>query len=197
MSSPFAATLQNIVNLTVRSGETGEELFSFEDHNDISDDLLAANGYVYIAPIRETAAPYCFLLKDGPDWASFVWDRRNPWAPYCATPNNLYNGGYDATADPHWRPKAWSFAGDRHRLFFQWTKLADDLTVKALGLTGWDSTVPNFPNSCGIVEDTPGVFVPQSLIILPTAITVKGRKGGTQVPDILEVSYYLSVVGVN
>ena len=191
------ATLQNIVQVAVRSGETGKTLFEFENHNDISDDLLACGKFIYMAPTRSEAYPYCFLLKDGTDWDTFTWDRKNPWAPYCATLNNIYNGDYDATANPHWVTKSWSFINNRHKLFFQWTKLADDLNVRAFGLTGWDPNVPNFPASQGIVSSAAWVFVPQTLVILPSAVLVKGRKGGTQTPDILEISYYLSAVGVN
>ena len=194
MSTPI---LENIAQVKVRSGETGEVLFEVEQHNDISDDLLACGRFIYTAPTRNEAYPYCFLLKDGADWDTFTWDRKNPWAPYCATLNNIYDGGYDTTANPHWVPKSWSFVDNRHKLFFQWTKLADDMSVRAFGLTGWDNAAPNFPASQGIVSSAPGVFVPQTLVILPSAALVKGRKGGTQTPDILEISYYLSAVGVN
>ena len=196
--------LKNTVQLLLRSGDTGEELFRYEDHNDISDDITVFARRLYAATRNLGAAgnPYCFLLKDGPDWTGFTWDRKNPQAPYCAAANNLYNGAYDTNADPHWTSRVagatWNATEKRHKLFFTWTKLAEDLSVKALGLTGWDDHwIPNFPVCMGIDTSKTTVFVPQTLITLPAPILVRGRRGGTQIPDILEVSYYLSAVGVN
>ena len=193
----LALRFDNQIELTVRSGETGEVLHQVQEHNDISDDFLASTKLTLFMDLKNQSAPYCFLLKDGPAWGGFSWDRKNPWAPYCATLNNKYGTIYDTTADPHWKSRNYSYVEGRHRLFFQWTKLADDITVRALGLTGLDRWVPNYPESCGIVASSPSVFVPQTLVVLPSPITVHGRRGGSQIPDILEVSYFLSLVGVN
>lgn len=197
-----AVTFKNTVQLVVRSGDTGEELFRHEDHNAISDDMLANAQNIYLYG-EIGLLPACFLLKDGPAWSGFTWDPRNPWAPYCATVNNLYGGSFDVTADPHWKLQlsaaaTWVPAELRHKLFYTWTKLADDLSVRALGLTGWGwGEVTGGTVSLGLATSQATVFVPQSLIILPTPVLVRGRKAGTQIPDILEVSYYLSAVGVN
>lgn len=186
----------NEISLTVRDGETGEVRHQLTQHNDISDDMLASGRNIYVNDFIEDPRPYCFLLRDGADWSGFTWNRKNPWAPYCYVPNNLYGGSFDAIANPHWRAQSGcSAAGGRWRLFYQWTQLADDLQLKALGLTGWDSAYP--AATYGMVTDAWSVIVPQSLIVLPTPVLVRGRKGGTQLQDILEISYYLSVVGVN
>jgi hypothetical protein len=41
------------------------------------------------------------------------------------------------------------------------------------------------------------IFVPETLVILPSAILVHGRDGGLGTPDILQITYTLSVVGVS
>ena len=193
-----ALRFDNTVDLVIRAGDTGEVLQGVSTHNDISDDLLGSGRHIYANDIVNESRPYCFILRDGPDWSGFTWNRKNPWAPYCFVPNNLYNGAFDATANPHWRAQSsCALVNGRWRLFYQWTQLADDIQLKALGLTGWDGGVANVPNCYGMVTNAWSVVVPQTLIILPTPILVRGRKGGTQVQDILEISYYLSVVGVN
>ena len=195
-----ALEFKNEIVLRVTNGETGALRDEVRLHNDISDDVLAWVRNIYLnagGDAGGTGYPACFLLPDGADWATFSWDRTNPWAPYCYSLNSLYQGVNDATADQHWGKHTWTFDGVRHRLWFRWTKLADDLQLKALGLTGWDSSVDNFPTSCGLASGVPTVFTPQTLVVLPTSMLVRGRKNGTQVPDTLEISYYMSLVGVS
>lgn len=189
---------ENVVHLQVRAGDTGAVLAEHEAHNDISDDMMCSGRQIYLTDEVDDPMPYCFLLKDGPLWTGFTWNQRNPWAPYCYVPNNLYNGVADASANPHWAPHArGTFVNGRWKLFYQWTQLADDLQLKAIGLTGWDNDHTSYAQRWGCITNAWSVITPQSLITLPTPILVRGRKGGSQVQDILEISYYLSVVGVN
>ena len=195
-----AVDFKNDITIRVLSGETGKVLDEAHAHNDISDDLLAwcrviyGNGY---ANASGAGCPCCFFLPDGPLWNGFIWDRSNPWAPYCYSMNNLYQGEVDATAEPHWANHKWNWDGSRHRLWFRWTKLADDVQLKALGLTAWNPWVDQWAQGYGVVNGQPTVFIPQTLVVLPSSILVRGRKNGTQIPDTLEISYYLSIVGVN
>jgi len=193
---------KNEVVLRVISGDTGKVSAESRIHNDISDDVLgwATNIYLNggaVASGNGTGYPACFLLPDGPDWATFSWDRTNPWAPYCYSLNSLYQGVNDGSADQHWAKHVWSFDGARHKLSFRWTRLADDFQLKGLGLTAWDPYTSDFPGGYGLVSGAPSVFVPQTLVTLPTSLLIKGRKGGDQTPDTLEISYYMSLVGVN
>lgn len=193
-----ALKFENEVQITLRDSRTGDVISEHTTHNDISDDILVSGRNIYSNDCVNDVRPYCFLLRDGAAWSGFTWDRKNPWAPYTYSPNNLYGGGFDATANPHWKAyTSLTTVGGRWKLFYQWTQLADDLQLKALGLTGWDSDQTSIPNRAGCITNAWSVFTPHTLIVLPTPILVKGRKGGTQVQDILEISYYLSVVGVN
>ena len=191
-----ALTFDNKATIRLRCGQTGEIKAETEVHNDISDEMLASANMIYLNSYMNNYPPICCLFPDGPLWASFTWDRTNPWCPYMYTLNNTYQGNVDATANSHYAGPNWTFDGTRHRLWYQWTKLADDFQLKAIGLTAWDAWVAQFPQCYGM-QAQPVVFHPQSLVVLPTSFTIKGRKGGLQVPDTLEISYYLSLVGVN
>ena len=194
-----AIDFKNEIQITVRSGETGKVLHEIDTHNDISDDMLAAEYHTYFNAKGNTGTPWCFLLQDGPLWSGFTWDRTNPWAPYCYSQNNLYQGVADTSADMRYAGNTWTWdaASKRHKFWFRWTKLADDITLRAFGLTGWNSFVEQWPQCYGIQNNAPVVFCPQSLVVLPTPILIHGRKAGSQIPDTLELSYYLSLVGVN
>lgn len=203
-------SFDNEVEVTVRSGKTGEVAYRYEGCNSISDDILGPYGRIYFTPmLATTAAPYCFILPDGSQWTSFTFDRQNPWAPYCATANN----SVDPDSEPQWAQRQ-SVGGytaptntvtGKHKLFFEWGiagGLPFDFQLRAIGLTGWqnsgytggDITAYNFGVS---VADQPSVIVPQTLLILPSAVTVHGRNGGSGTPDILQISYFLSVVGTS
>jgi hypothetical protein len=204
----------NTFVLTVRSGETGEILCKQEGHNDISDDFLCGRGHIFTNHYLANAFPWCFLLPDGSAWAGFVWDRTNPWAPYCTTANNLG----DINADALYKSKIDTGCSltvpfdtgnpvNKWKLFYRWSNLPIDLQLKAFGLTGWQDNPPNFifgmPAQSGDPSGTPKqtTFLPQTLVTLPAAILVRGRNVSVpnavaaQTPDILEITYYLSIVG--
>jgi hypothetical protein len=207
----------NSIELIVRSGETGEEKAVYKD-NAISDDFLVTAGKIYgnnsLSSFSFHNQPTCFLLPDDPipgpssPWA--LWTlatggtlpRLDPWAPYCYSLNNVG----DATADELWKPKGSgspgytapsSATGFRHKLFYTWSQLPFNIQLKAVGLTDMQ---PEYYNeyAMGLVGNgLPAIFVPQALVVLPQSILVHGRLGGTQTPDILEISYFLSVVGAS
>jgi len=125
----------------------------------------------------------------GPAWSGFTFDRRNPWAPYCATLNN----SMDAAADPLYAGHAAAVqVGTKWKYFYRWTKLPKDLSLKAVGLIGLEGD----PRVAGAYNGKPTIFNPLTLLILPQPMPVKGRNGGAQTPDVLEVSYYVGLVGV-
>lgn len=195
---------ENEVMITVRSGNTGELLTEWSGENAISDDILGAYGHIYNTPFANGIAPYCFLLPDGTNWSGFVYDRTNPSAPYCITANNSVDTGADAqwkTRQTYTAPA--NIVTGRHKLFFSWNNLPLDFQLKAIGLTGWQSD-----SSSGDMSDynfgagssvnmQPTVFIPQTLVVLPTSILVHGRNGGSGTPDVLQVSYFLSIVGTS
>ena len=198
---------ENEIQVKVLSGETGEVIFEWQKHNAISDDILCAYGHIFITGQASPPSPYCFLLPDDPvgyfNWTGFVFNRENPYAPYCTSANNSVDTG----ADPQWQTRTTYTAPSntvtgKHKLFFQWTKLPLDFQLKAIGLTGWQSNsgagdIPDtFFGAGSSVNMQPTVFVPQTLVILPTSILIHGRNGGSGTPDILQVSYFLSIVGV-
>lgn len=194
----------NSVEVVVKSGSTGEVEHRFQKDNSISDDLLVSLGRIFINDSVGNSgaqnAPFAFLLPDGADWTGFVWDRTNPYAPYTATLNNTLNNSVDAL----WKGRASltnpsAATGNRWKMFFTWTQLPADLQLKAIGLTALQYDVYN-SQSYGIPSNgVPCNFVPQALVVIPTSFLVHGAPpyGSTGVPDIVEVSYYLSVVGAS
>lgn len=203
----------NTYVITVRSGETGEILREQDGHNTISDDFLCGRGHVFTnhyltgGSSPSTGAPYCFLLPDGASWTGFSWDRTNPWAPYSTTANAIVDTG----ADPLY--KAMTSTGcsltkpfdtgnplNKWKLFYRWSLLPINLQLKAFGLTGWQDNVTAFVfGASGAQQQT--TFVPQTLVVLPVSILVRGRNVSVpspvsaQTPDVLEITYYLSIVG--
>lgn len=206
----------NPVEVTILSGDTGEVKYHYDGHNAISDDILGQFARVFITGMANTAnAPYCFILPDGTQWSGFTYDRTNPWAPYCITANN----SIDTSAQPQWQarqgvggytPPSNTVTG-KHKLFFQWSNLPTDFSLRALGLTGWQSDasggdigdyafgdIGDYAFGAGnSVNQQPTVFVPQTLLVLPSAVLVHGRNGGAGTPDVLQVSYFLSIVGTS
>jgi hypothetical protein len=204
---------ENVVEITIKSGETGEVLQQVETHNDTSDNFAAPDVRIYVHD-RRGNHPYLFLLQDDPSgqtkWDKFLtqygvgynplqvtanfnnaW-RKDPWAPY-----SYHQGrGGDTQADHYWAGNTWAMQGGKHRLFFKWVKLPGVMfNLRAMGLgsfeyTGGDDAVD------GVTGDTPGFFRLQTLLVLPAALHIRGRDNGNQTPDILEVSYYVSVVAV-
>lgn len=194
----------NEVEIKILSGKTGDVIHEWNHENAISDDILGAYGHIFVTSMQSGAAPWCFLLPDDPigftNWTGFTFDRSNPWAPYCTAVSNSVDTGADAqyqTRTTYTAPT--SPVAGKHKLFFQWTKLATDFQLKAIGLTGWQSASGSgdIPDSqFGIVNQQPVIFIPQTLVVLPTSILIHGRNGGAGTPDILQVSYFLSIVGV-
>jgi|SRR5271157_662945 len=200
---------ENEVSIKLISGETGEVKYDSTQENAISDDFLCPYGAIYTQK-QNGQAPYCFILPDGPNWSGFIFDRMNPYAPYSVAVNNYVNNA----ADPQW--KAYNGVGGytppfgvlgRTKLFFQWTNLPNDFQLRAIGLTGWQSQqlggdVPDVATGAGLSggsptnNNQPTILVPQTLVVLPSAILVHGILPGG-IPDILQISYFLSIVGVN
>ena len=199
----------NSIELIVRDGVTGEEKVAYKD-NAISDDFLVTAGRIYVnisLGNTFTSQPVCFLLRDdgGGETAWSAWTtatggtlpRMDPWAPYCYSLNNVG----DATADTLYKGKTYTApsvaTGFRHKLFYSWTQLPFNIQLKAIGLTDMQ---PEYYSqyAVGLVgAGLPAIFVPQALVVLPQSILVHGRNGGTTTPDILEVTYFLSVVGAS
>lgn len=198
----------NEVTVTVRSGDTGDVLFESTQDNAISDDILCPTTTIFIQPVPN-GAPWCFILPDGPNWSGFTYDRSNPSAPYCISANN----SVDVAADPQWQ--RWVISGGytppvgvlgKTKLFYQWSNLPQDFQLRAIGLTGWQTTAGNLgdtPDNCFGAGFTPSqntlptVFVPQTLVVLPAPILIHGRNLGTETPDVLQISYFLSIVGTS
>jgi hypothetical protein len=190
---------ENPVEVTVISGETGEIKYHYDGHNAISDDVLGQTGRVFYTDFENATQPYCFILPDGTQWAGFTYDRTNPWAPYCITANN----SIDTAADPQWKQRSTYTAPSntvtgKHKLFFQWSNLPLDFQLRAIGLTGWQTDIQDQAYGAGSsVNLQPTVFVPQTLLVLPSAVLVHGRNGGAGTPDFLQISYFLSIVGTS
>src|SRR5271157_1626117 len=200
----------NEVTVTLRSGKTNEILFEETRENTASDDLLCPNGSIFIqtgrsgntSPPYVQDYPYCFILPDGSNWSGFTYDPSNPWAPYCITANN----SLDNSADPQWQgyvhgsgftPCSTVFGAAK--FFYQWTNLPQDFQLKAIGLTGWQSDISDQSYGIGFQASpyVPSVFVPQTLVVLPTSILVHGRNNGLETPDVLQISYSLSILGTS
>lgn len=187
----------NQVEITVRSGVTGEVISEARHHNDISDDFCGSSQMLYMIKNASTnlnsGYPYAFILPDGAEWATFSFDRTNPWVPYAVTANRTAD---PVNADTMYKASQWSYDSvlRRHKLFFRWSNLVDDFNLKAVCLSGQDT---NFSiTSWGLVDATTAL-IPSTISILPSAISIKGRKLGTQTPDTLEISYFLSSVSVS
>lgn len=201
---------ENEVSIVVRDGATDEVKYSWQGENAISDDLLCTLGHVFYTVLgggSSTSPPYCFILPDGSNWTGFTYDRMNPWAPYCITANN----SIDTSADAQWKGRAsvGGFTGPlnpvtgKAKFFFTWNNLPTDFQLRGIGLTGWQSEtnggdINDAVFGAGTVSNLqPSVFVPQTLVVLPSAVLVHGRNGGTGTPDVLQISYFLSIVGVS
>ena len=199
----------NHIELVVRSGDTGEVKEQYTQHNAIADDFLCGTSKIFGNEGLTFGLPYCFLLPDGAAWSSFTWDRTNPWCPYACTANRT--GDQNNGVDQYWKPKTYfppSTPGNptsgnpslNHKLFYEWTSLPYNISLRAIGLTGLQEPSFGTPNVFG-VYDAPMIFVPQTLVQLPSAITVNGLQPisgvPSQTPDILEITYFLSITGVS
>ena len=178
----------NRVHIQVKDSE-GKVLSDYEDHNDYCDDFLVCGSKILSSNASAELYPWCFLLPDGPKWTGFAFDRMNPWAPYCATLNN----SLDNAADPLYASHATAVkVGDLWKLFYKWTQLPQNLSLKAVGLMGLEGNT----RLAGARSQKPVIFNPLTLLVLPQPMAIKGRLGGTQTPDTLEISYFLGLKGV-
>lgn len=213
MSNDLNFKFNNPVEITVRSGETGEIKEQVHVKNDTADSFACPDTRIYTRDKRN-GRPYLALLPDDPPdvepkrWDEFLSEygqsydplkvtatfnnawRKDPWAPYA------YHTGRqgDLEAEPYWASHTWTMQHDKHRLFYRWIKLPGVMFhLRAMGLFGFDSTEDAMS---GITGDEAAFFHLQTLLVLPRALKIKGRDKGNQVPDILEISYYISAVAV-
>lgn len=198
----------NEVRIVVREGDSGAIVHDSQQHNDISDDFTCGRDVILMNHVSNTAQPYCFLLPDdagsppSTEWSGFVFDRVDPWAPFATQSNNYNHSGtiIDASADSNWKTKVSLTApygtgnttSPDWKFFFRWSALPQNLQLKAIALTGWQNDLDDSVFGAGL---SPVIFKPQTLVVLPTSILIRGRQSGAQTPDVLEVSYFLSIVG--
>jgi hypothetical protein len=185
-------SFKNPLSISVLSGDTQEVKHRVETENSISDDFLAGFGNMYQKECDFNTYMTLALLPDGPAWDSWTWNPRDPWVPY---PLSRGREG-DTSADLHHVNRAtitWDDTARRWRLFYQWNRLASDFSLRAVGLFAcdWYGSAETQARIDGLVA-----YPLYTVAVLPTAIPVKGRLGGTQVPDILQISYFFSVIGV-
>jgi hypothetical protein len=191
---------ENPVAITVRSGETGEIRHEWHGENAISDDVLCAYGQVFYTNLNAGPGPYCFLLPDGANWTGFTYNRQEPYAPYCISVNNFITSGQNPfqAKTTYTAPSNW--VTGQHKFFYEWNNLSNNIQLKAIGLTGWQNNASGGnlnPNVFGLTNAEPIILIPQTLVVLPTSILIHGNNGGSTTPDVLEVSYFLSVVGAS
>ena len=183
---------ENEVGIVIKDGSTGEVKSDITLHNAISDDFLVDYTRIYQKNTSSLNYLYCFVLPDGPLWSGFTWDKKNPWAPYTLTKNRTE---YPDDNNVYKLPSSKTVLSNKTKLFYQWTSLPNDISLKAGGITGISSNTGSFAcvlNAHGIYDNVTQI-IPKTLLILPTAINVLGHKGGLQTPDVLEVSYYFSL----
>lgn len=195
----------NRVEIVIKSKD-GKVLNEYAKNNAISDDFLAPAFRIFdnttLAQFGGSfGSPAAFLLPDGAEWTSYPgWNPRNPWAPYTCTVNNSANNTANtlyntlSKQSPNNLTLPQSSTQYRWKMFYSWTQLPVDLQLKAVGLTGLQTDVFN-TTLFGQVANQPVQFCPEALVILPTSFLVHGLSGATGVPDVLEVSYFISVVG--
>jgi hypothetical protein len=181
----------NDVAITILHGDGTKDSTTFK--NSVCDDFLGGFGGLYFKnPFSNGNYLQAVLFPDGPLWSGWTWNPRDPWVPYACQSNAAVDSGASPISQP-WSSDTFDQASFRYKLYYQWIKLESDFTLKAVGLTMWD----NFGyTECGCVANTYQAFPVGTLAVLPSPLQVKGSNGGAQTPDILQVSYYLSLVGV-
>jgi len=207
--------MENEVRVTVRCGETNEVRYDSTQFNDISDDFTVSQGAIFIGNnLYSAAEPFCFILPDDSgsppttewtDWTNaggFI--RNNPWAPFCMTGNNYDHTDtiVNASADLYYKTRATintpysaGNATNKWKLFYRWAALGTDFQFKACGLTAWNLS---YGDQVYGANPSNTIFKPMTLVVLPTSITVRGLVDGNDNPqtaDVLEISYFLSIVG--
>jgi|SRR5271157_111029 len=195
----------NRVEIVVKS-QDGEILHQYAKDNAISDDFLVPSLRIFDNSTEASfggtfSSPFAFLLPFGTEWATYPgWDPRNPWAPYTNTLNNSLNFSANtlilglSKSSPNNLTAPSTATQYRWKMFYSWSQLPNDLNLKAIGLTGMQTDVHN-SILFGAVTNTPANFCPQTLVVLPSPFLVHGLTGSTGIPDVLEVSYFISVVG--
>jgi hypothetical protein len=196
---------KNRVEIVIKS-QDGEILHQYAKDNDICDDFLVPTQRIFDNSTTSSfqgtfSSPYAFLLPDGAEWTTYPgWDARNPWAPYTNTLNNSTNfsantliQGLSKTSPINLTPPQTS-TQYRWKMFYSWNQLPVDLQLRAIGLTGMQTDVYT-STLFGAVSNIPANFCPQTLVVLPSSFLVHGLTGSTGIPDVLEVSYFISVVG--
>lgn len=209
----FKLKFDNEVLVQVIDGKTGKVREEFAGPNAISDDFLcggSAGGRIFDT---DSGTPFCFLLPDGPNWTGFTWDRTNPWAPYSISTNNSADNGAEPFFAPHppQNPSVAFLAPDgvtglpvptgvpgRWRLNFTWgvPGLPFDFQLRAIGLTDIQNDIVQQLYGIPSIA-AQSIFLPLTLVVLPSAVLVHGRDGGAGTPDVLNVSYFLSIVGAS
>jgi len=201
---------QNRVEIVIKN-KAGEILNEYAKDNAISDDMLVNAGRIFFNATTNSfegaySSPILFLLPDGPLWTGLpAFDRQNPYAPYVVTANNISNNAANqlgaglSKASPNNLTPPSAATQNRWKMFYSFTQLPVDLQLRAIGLTAWQSD--EFPGSYSAFG-LPGsglaaVFIPQSLVVLPAAFLIHGLSGATNIPDVLEVSYFISVIGAS
>jgi hypothetical protein len=179
---------KNSLDISVIRGGA-EEVTHIE--NSVADDFLCGLQGVYMKGPWTPDRLQAVLLPDGPRWDSWTWDPRDPWTPYPCLAN--HPNDTEAVNIHQQASYNWDSVQNKARLSYQWTKLDQDFALKAVGLTNWDW----FDNTQIGVSGQGYTCIPVATIaVLPQPLVIKGRNSGAQVPDILQVSYYLSLIGV-
>jgi len=201
---------QNRVELVVKNKD-GEVLHSYAKDNAICDDFLVTYGRIFFNETTNGFAgsgssPIAFLLPDGPIWTGLpAFDRQNPYAPYVVTANNIANPSanqlYSALSKsgPNNLTPPSAATQNRWKMFYSWTQLPVDLQLRAIGLTAINSDEYNGQlGTFGLLGNgLAATFIPQALVVLPSAFLIHGLSGATNIPDVLEISYFISIIGAS
>jgi hypothetical protein len=201
---------QNSVEIVVKN-KAGEIIHEFKKDNAICDDFLVNYGRIFMNDALNSfngpySSPVAFLLPDGPLWTGLpAFDRTNPYAPYVLTNNNVTNGSANelyaalTKSSPNNLTPPSTATQNRWKMFYSWSQLPLDLQLRAIGLTAMQTDqISNGYVGFGLYGNAlPAVFVPETLIVLPSAFLVHGLSGATNIPDVLEISYFISVIGAS
>jgi hypothetical protein len=179
---------QNNLDITLIHGDGSSETVKIE--NSVSEDFKIGLKGAY----HFESNPIAVLLPDGPRWDGWVWDSNDPWVPYPL----LENHPLDSTArNLYLETISSSFSSGKQKFLYRWdgVGLDVDFSLKAIGLLNCGTL--NGGTEQGLTgQGYIGLSKIDALALLPSPITIKGRLMGAQTPDILEVFYYISLVGV-
>jgi hypothetical protein len=183
---------KNPLSISILDGSTKKLKERVDIENSISNDFLVGFGNMYQKYCNFANYMHLALLPDGPLWSSWTWDPTDPYVPYPFSVGTQT----DNVANPYYAAASqvlWDGTNNRWELFYQWNALPQNFSLRAMGLLAidWNGNSNNWGNVNGLTT-----FPVGTIAVLPTALSVLGRLGGTQVPDILQISYYFSVIGV-